>query len=195
MSVAPDIRQEANSVMRPNPPRATKYARVERERRFLLRERPADLPEGYRRIRDWYVDGTRLRLRRVEDPHGNVLDLKLGQKYRPAPGAGLSTTLTNLYLTEVEFELLRRLGGRAIVKRRYSYCYAERDFSIDVFEQALEGLVMAEIEFDSDDAADGLAIPEFALAEVTSDPLFTGGVLARTTAAELQQALARFGAR
>jgi len=35
-----------------------KYARIERERRFLLARTPADLPLAFRRIRDRYVDGT-----------------------------------------------------------------------------------------------------------------------------------------
>jgi hypothetical protein len=67
-----------------------KYARTERERRFLLQRLPDGLPVAYRRIRDWYLDGTRLRLRCVEDGDGNVLDLKLGQKYSVAAlGAGV----------------------------------------------------------------------------------------------------------
>lgn len=171
-----------------------KYARTERERRFLLRGLPAGLPAAYRRIRDWYLDGTRLRLRRVEDPDGGVLERKFGQKYSEALGAGLSTTLTNLYLTEAEYEVLRTLGGRPIVKRRYSYLHRRRGYSVNVFEQELEGLVLAEIEFDSDQAAASLSTPEFAIADVTDELFFTGGVLASATAEQLAQGLARWGA-
>jgi CYTH domain-containing protein len=171
-----------------------KYARIERERRFLLRCLPADLPVTYRRIRDRYLEGTRLRLRRVEAADGTVVALKLGQKFSDAVhGAGLSTTMTNLYLTEPEYELLQRLGGRPIVKRRYAYIDGAQGFSIDAFEAALEGLVLAEVEFDSAAAAGALPVPGFAVAEVTDEPFFTGGRLAGVSAEQLHLELARWG--
>jgi hypothetical protein len=49
------------------PIRGGKYARVERERRFLLAgPPPAPAVTASRRITDRYLPGTRLRLRRVE---------------------------------------------------------------------------------------------------------------------------------
>ena len=64
-----------------------KYAVVERERRYLLEALP-DLP-GARvlRITDRYLDGTRLRLRRV-DEDGCAVVLKLGQKVPVPDGIG-----------------------------------------------------------------------------------------------------------
>lgn len=178
------LRREANPM---------KYARTERERRFLLPQVPRDLPSQYRRIRDWYIEGTRLRLRRVEDPAGNVLDLKIAQKYSEPAGPGLCSTITNLYLAPGEYDLLRTLGGRPIVKRRYQYLHAQHGFSVDVFEQALQGLVLAEIKFSSDEAAALLPMPEFAVADVTAEPFFTGGVLAAATPEQLERELARWG--
>lgn len=166
-----------------------KYARTETERRFLLGRPPEDLPAAYRRIRDWYLDGTRMRLRRIEDPRGAVVQLKLGQKY----GAGLSTAMTNIYLNPAEYELLRTLGGRPIVKRRYAYACDGRIYSVDVFESQLAGLVLAEIEFADAHAADRLPLPAFALADVTEVPFFTGGALADATAEQLARELARRG--
>ncbi len=49
--------------------------------------------------------------------------------------------------------------------------------SVDVFEGSLDGLVMAEAEFDSDDAMIAFPSPPFALREVTDDPRYTGGML------------------
>jgi hypothetical protein len=57
----------------------------------------------------------------------------------------------------------------------------------------LRGLVLAEAEFEDDDAAEAFAPPSGALAEVTDDPRFTGGRLARTGRAELLALLAEFG--
>ena len=59
----------------------SKYARVERERRYLLR----DLPEGVMRadphlqITDNYITGSRLRIRKVRDPHTNKWTVKFTQ--------------------------------------------------------------------------------------------------------------------
>lgn len=54
--------------------------------------------------------------------------------------------------------------------------------------------MLAEIEFDTDAAAASLPTPDFAIAEVTREPFFTGGVLAVTTAEQLEQELARWRA-
>ena len=58
-----------------------KYARIERERRFLLASAPAeDLVTRRRQITDRYILGTRLRLRRVRDLSTDACELKLTQK-------------------------------------------------------------------------------------------------------------------
>ncbi|MCA9563244.1 MAG: hypothetical protein KC561_07135, partial [Myxococcales bacterium] len=62
-------------------PLKRKYARVERERRFLLERLPTELDAAaFHRIRDRFLEGTNLRLRRVEMPDGSHLVTKLGQK-------------------------------------------------------------------------------------------------------------------
>ena len=58
-----------------------KYARVERERRFLLSAPPpASAVTGSRRITDRYLPGTRLRLRRVDFPCDQASEFKFTQK-------------------------------------------------------------------------------------------------------------------
>jgi CYTH domain-containing protein len=159
-----------------------KYARIERERRYLLAELPpgltADSPHTH--IIDRYIPGTRLRLRRMEDETGNVIALKLTQKYDPPTGTGLETIITNLYLNETEFQALACLEGPTLRKRRYPYPFAGRNFSIDVFEGALKGLILCEIEFD-EHTDSHLELPPFAVREVTDDPFFTGGHLVTLT--------------
>jgi hypothetical protein len=60
-----------------------KYARIERERRFLLVGLPAsEQPAAARKIIDHYLAGTTLRLRCVRQPGGD--QYKLTQKI-PAP--------------------------------------------------------------------------------------------------------------
>jgi CYTH domain-containing protein len=165
-----------------------KYARIERERRFLVRDLPADLPStDYQRILDRYIPGTRLRLRRIETPAGETLALKLTQKYL---AVGSETIITNLYLNEVEYQQLDVLAGSPLHKRRYAYRYRNHHYSIDVFEGHLLGLILCEVEAESDERLLAAPIPPFATREVTDDPFFTGGRLATLTSAHIQARLA-----
>lgn len=163
--------------------RIGKYACLELERRYLLRELPAGLEAHHPAwlVTDRYITGTRLRLRRMEGIPGGPTVLKLGQKYRaPNQGCG-ETTMTNLYLDEHEYDRLSKLDAQQLVKRRYRVTYNGRDYSIDVFEGKLAGLMLAETECESVQAFQVLQTPPFAAKDVTTDPFFTGGNLAALT--------------
>ena len=149
-----------------------RYAHDERERRFLLRSVPPHLSPGTR-ITDRYLDGTTLRLRRVEGPDG-VVD-KLTQKVRPDPGDPRVVRITNLYLPPGEHEVLRALPGHELVKVRHRWEVAGRTFAVDAFAGPLEGLVLAEVEVDGDDE---VLAPVGAVADVSADDRFSGGALA-----------------
>lgn len=87
------------------------YARVEGERRFLVRALPDGVVESVR-ITDHYLEGTRLRLRQVEAPDGTLVR-KLGHKVRTAAGPG-EVAHTSLYLDETEWQLLTALPARVL---------------------------------------------------------------------------------
>ncbi len=65
--------------------------------------------------------------------------------------------------------------------------------SIDVFDPPLHGLVMADIEFSTDEEAQSFPLPPAAIAEVTEDTRFTGGSLVRTRRHDLLAWLAEYG--
>src|SRR5882757_5759247 len=138
-----------------------KYARVERERRFLLAEPPAQSAvTATRMITDRYLVGTRLRLRRSEWPDGGC-ELKLTQKVpitRPGAVQGL---ITNTYLSPAEYDLLASLPAAVLSKTRFSV----PPLGVDVFDGPLRGLVLAEAEFDTDEEARAFRPPEDAVAE------------------------------
>jgi CYTH domain-containing protein len=168
--------------------RAHKYARAEIERRFLL----AAVPDGEVLrtvdIEDRYLDGTRLRLRRQAQRGGPVV-LKLTQKV-PRPGAdGEQGSISTIYISEAEHALLATLPAARLRKARLSIA----PYGVDVFAGPLEGLVLAEAEFDSVQAARALRPAPFCLAEVTADPRFTGGSLARAARAEVAAWAAEYG--
>jgi len=168
--------------------KAHKYARLERERRWLLRAPPVPASAaGEMEITDLYFNGTRLRLRRVVDRRGTQPTVyKLTQK---VPGPEVQHLITNTYLSEAEYELLSRLDGVRLQKTRYSV----PPFGVDVFEPPLDGLVLAEAEFDDDAAMAAASPPEDSVAEVTTDIRFSGGRLVETSRVELRQHLAEFG--
>jgi CYTH domain-containing protein len=164
------------------------YAKLESERRFLLRTIPEDLnlEESFLRINDLYIADTRLRLRRIESPSGETLVLKLGQKYRSPDQIALHRTMTTIYLNEAEYKILASLNGSTLTKRRYTYPYAGFDTSIDVFESQLSGLILLEVQSLADKDITSFPVPPFAVREVTAEPFFTGGGLAKLSREEIQ---------
>ena len=169
-------------------PSAHHYARVEWERRFLLKQFPDDEEVTYvRRIHDRYIESTRLRLRQMTGRDGDIV-FKLTQKIpeRAGPRQGL---ITSLYLSQSEFDALAQLPAKTLAKTRHSL----PPFGIDVFEGNLSGLILAEAEFNSAQEALAAEIPAWALSEVTEDLRFTGGSLAAATRGNLQQWLTDYG--
>ena len=116
---------------------------------------------------------------------------KLTQKYRFETQSVDETTITNIYLTEVEYNYLESLEGRIITKKRYPYRVGNHNFSIDVFEGRHRGLILAETEFEKKTEMDEFALPLFAFKDVTDHPFFTGGNLAVMTEEEFTQGLSQ----
>ena len=173
----------------------SKYARVERERRYLLQ----DLPEGLTRvdhhlqITDSYITGTRLRIRKVRDPKTNKWVVKFTQKFAPDPNDFSRTVITNTYLNALEAETLAVFEANEIRKNRYYFEFEGRHFSVDMFLGDLFGLVLAEVSFEDDEELDSFSIPPFAVADVTNDEMFTGGRLCQLTFGEIKDELVKTG--
>ena len=173
----------------------SKYARVERERRFLLQ----DLPEGLTRadphlqITDNYITGTRLRIRKVREPRSNKWTVKFTQKVAPNPEDLSRTIITNIYLNALEAETLSVFNANEIRKNRYYFEHEGRRFSVDMFLGDLFGLVLAEVGFENDEELDSYPKPPFALADVTNNAFFTGGRLCELTFSEVREEILRAG--
>ena len=167
-----------------------KYTRIEWERRFLLDRFPSGANVVCtRRISDRYILGTRLRLRRLEGIGETVF--KLTQKIPSDSDGAQQGLITSLYLSEDEFKLLAELPANVLTKTRCSV----PPFGIDVFEGELQGLILAEAEFESENEAIALPPPPFAFHEVTEDRRFTGGQLVTASRSQLRSWLAEYGIR
>ena len=173
----------------------SRYARIERERRYLLQ----DLPEGLTRadhhlqITDNYITGTRLRIRKVRDPKTNKWIVKITQKFAPNPEDLSRTIITNTYLNAIEAETLAVFEANEIRKNRYTFEFDGRRFSIDMFLGDLFGLVLAEVSFETDEDLNSFPKPPFALAEVTDNEIFSGGRLSELTFENIRNEVARVG--
>ena len=169
--------------------KALKYARAERERRFLLAKAPDGPCVRRAAISDLYLTGTKLRLRRTVETTaaGSTASRKFTQKI-PAPGGGPGL-ITTMYLDEAEYAVLSALPGSELTKTRYHV----PPFGVDVFTGNLAGLLMAEIEFESAEKLEHFQIPPDVIAEVTADPRLSGGRLVLMERNELLALLADFG--
>jgi CYTH domain-containing protein len=176
-------------------PAKSKYARFERERRYLLQ----DLPEGLTRlsphvqITDNYLTGTRLRLRKVRDPQTNKWTIKFTQKFALNNEDLSRTIITNIYLNALEVEMLAISDANEIRKNRYQFEFGGREFSVDMFLGDLFGLVLAEVSFETDEELNSFPQPPFAIADVTNNALFTGGRLCQLSFADIREAIRRNG--
>ncbi len=155
-----------------------KYARLELERRWLVDSsaRPALHGVPFSLVEDRYIDGTRLRLRRMT--RGDRTVFKLTRKYeteRPE-----ARPIVTAYLTRCEYTVFAALPARALAKRRYPLSFEGRGWSLDLFEGPLAGLALLEAEAADETALAALVPPPWATKEVTHDPRWQCGALAQT---------------
>lgn len=145
---------------------------MEIERKFLLRQ----LPEGWERypkahIQQAYISTDPvIRVRQLDDRY--ILTCK---------GAGL--------LAREEFEqpltedaylrLLAKAEGQIITKDRYRIPYGAYIVELDVFAGALTPLVLAEVEFPSEEEAAAFRPPDWFGEEVTCEPAYTNAQMSK----------------
>jgi len=142
---------------------------VEIERKFLVERVPDDLGGTARRIDQGYValdEGAEVRVRRIGD------ELWLTVKGT----GGLARVEEELRLSREQFESLWPLTeGRRIEKTRHTL---PGGVEVDVYDGSLTGLVVAEIEFASEEESAAFEPPDWFGAEVTDDPRYKNRALA-----------------
>lgn len=170
--------------------RSPKYSHVERERRFLVdRARLPALPDLAVLIEDRYITGTRLRLRRMTDEASGEVAHKLAKKYEATDPT--ARPMVSAYLTAAEYDVFAALPATVVRKRRFPVMSGPHVFGVDLFDGALVGLALGEV-----DAADAVALgavdaPSWAIREVSHDPRYQGGALALADAEAAAALMAR----
>jgi CYTH domain-containing protein len=145
---------------------------MEVERKFLVPASPEldgtesdEIDQGYLAIGE---DGE-VRLRRK----GERLFLTAKR------GTGLSREEAEVEVDREAFDRLWPLTeGRRLHKRRHVIPHGELSIELDVYAGDLQGLIVAEIEFSSEDEAKGFEPPDWLGEEVTGDPRYLNETLA-----------------
>lgn len=75
-------------------------------------------------------------------------------------------------------EMLEMFAESVIVKKRYSFLFEGNMWEVDVFEGDNTGLILAEIELESEDSV--VQIPDWIAEEVTGDLRYYNSYLSRT---------------
>lgn len=145
------------------------------ERKFLIEKLPAFITTQYHglAIQQGYItNNTSSRQVRIR---------KKGTKfYLTVKDAGLlEREEVEILLSQEQFDALWPLTeARNISKKRFEVPHGTFTIEVDVFEGALNGLIMAEVEFESVEQSKHLELPSWFGKEVTEDSSFTNSHLA-----------------
>jgi CYTH domain-containing protein len=83
-------------------------------------------------------------------------------------------------ISDQQFQALWKLvEGRHVTKRRFYLPLGTLTAEVDIYGGELDGLITAEVEFESMDAGEGFEPPEWFGAEVTDDDRFANQSLAQ----------------
>lgn len=138
---------------------------MEIERKFLIKEIPMDLsPYPALEIEQGYLNTEPvLRIRRKNDAY--IFTYK---------SQGLmSREEIEVPLTKEAYEHLRpKCDGNLISKTRRQIPFQESIIELDVFHDCFDGLILAEVEFSTEEQAYGFQPPEWFSHEVTLDSAF-----------------------
>jgi CYTH domain-containing protein len=153
-----------------------KYALIERERKYLLPSL-GDIVNylHYKQITDHYISGTYLRLRKMTGNEKSVY--KLTRKI-PANSPD-SFFITTIYLNENEYELFNKHPAIIVEKTRFLKEANGFKIGIDSYTKGNDKLLLAEVEFDSDEDMSQFIMPLEYTKEVTDNPAFNGYELAK----------------
>lgn len=161
---------------------------IELERRYLLKRLPQDLHDWpSTEVYDIYIpkDAAHAYLRVRKNGERMVITKKT-----PVEGDTNKLKEETIVLSEEEFTVLKELPGKVLHKIRYFYEHDSHTIEIGVFQGALKGLVLADVEFENEEDMKAFKMPDFFLCEV-HDEEFAGGWLCGKNIDDIQEALKR----
>lgn len=147
---------------------------MEIERKFTISKLPDNLSAyPYRHIEQGYLSTSPVvRIRREDEEY-----------YLTYKGSGMMVrTEYNLPLTKEAYEHMKpKADGIIIAKKRYIIPFSKYTIELDVFEDDLAGLIIAEVEFPTTEEAENFCPPEWFEKDVTFDKQYHNSYLALHT--------------
>ncbi len=159
------------------------------QRRFLVEGLPEPLSprDLHWQIFDNYIENTRLRLRKIRVPETKNWTRVFEQRIFFEDDNFSELKLSQMYLTESEYNKLEYFKSREIRKNRYFLQYNNRQIAIDIFLGELWGLNIGLVEFENEEGFSEFELPTFLLGEVTNNNFFLGENLVKKTFADVQR--------
>ncbi len=149
------------------------------ERKFLIKALP-DLSQkekvSYERYYLFDKDGVELRVQKK----GDKFELE-----RKVHISDTERTREKLEISEGEFNLLKTLSSKVIIRDSYEISKSP-DVTVKVYHGQYEGLVRAEVEFESTEELEKFQAPSWFGTEITSSPLARDSQLLRLSEQEFQ---------
>ena len=155
-----------------------KYGKQEYERTFIVNKEL--LNQNIKEVKyltDTYLIGTSLRLRKVI--RKTETQYKLTQKKEEIPARQGVKKITTMYLSSIEYEMLRQLSAYKIEKTRHILVVNQQRIGIDVIQLGKESLYLAEVEFETEEEMIAYVLPIDYEKEVTNDLAYSGFEIAR----------------
>lgn len=173
-AATPSPSQQKQEVVLGSDANATHLENVEIERKWVIDALPditglkrVQIIQGYLVI---HPNGDEVRLRRKGD--ALIQSVKRG--------SGLARSEIETTLTQQQFDTLwPATEGRRIEKTRFQIPHGDVTIEMDVYSGSLLGLIVAEVEFPSVEAAESFVAPEWFREEITHNQSFKNQNLAR----------------
>ena len=145
---------------------------MEIERKYLISSLPEHLEQyPHRQLEQGYLSTSPVvRVRKDDDKYELTYKSK-GLMVREEH---------NLPLTKESYEHLRtKIDGRLISKKRYCIPYGIYTIELDIFEGDLAPLVLAEVEFPTEQEANAFTPPDWFVEDGTFSPLYHNSFLSQ----------------
>ena len=164
---------------------------IEREKTYLVKQLPDDLKTASsQEIIDLYMPFSsphpKLRVRK----NGNIFEMT--KKTPLTPQDRSTQEEQTIKLSKEEFDFFLTIPSKRIRKIRYYYPYGSSIIEFDIFQEGLRGLILADIEFTSEEEKKRFTSPSFLLSDVTQEDFIAGGMLCGKTYTDIAPLLENF---
>lgn len=164
---------------------------IEREKTYLVAQLPDEIKTATKNdLLDIYIPSNAqhpfLRIRKREEKFA------ITKKVPVKEGDFSEFTEETIPLSLSEYRELSQISGKRLHKIRYTWESGKVNVDLDIFQGDLSGLVIADFEFNSEDAKRDFVAPSWCLCDVTQAEFIAGGLLAGKKYLDIEPELNKF---